>query len=37
MNVHGVAVLDVTHKASTAGFVVLFVVVFAIKLRTKNV
>ena len=36
MNVHSVAVLDVTHKASTVWFVVLFAVAFAIKLRLKT-
>ena len=37
MNVHGVAVLAVIHKASAALFVVLLAVLFAIKLRTKKV
>lgn len=37
MNVHGVAVLSVIHKASAALFVVLLAVVFVIKLRTKKV
>ena len=37
MNVHGVAVLAVIHKASAALFVVLLAVLFVIKLRTKKV
>ena len=36
MNVHGVAVLAVAHKASAALFVVLLAVLFVIKLRTKK-
>ena len=37
MNVHGVAVLAVIHKASAALFVVLLAVLFVINLRTKKV
>ena len=36
MNVHGIAALAVIHKASAALFVVLLVVLFVLKLRTKK-
>jgi hypothetical protein len=36
MNVHGIAALAVIHKACAALFVVLLVVLFVTKLRTKN-
>ena len=36
MNVHGVAVLAIVHKASAALFVVLLAVLFVLKLRVKK-
>lgn len=36
MNVHGVAVLAIVHKASAALFVVLLAVLFVLKLRAKK-
>lgn len=36
MNVHGIVALAVIHKASAALFVVLLVVLFVLKLRTKK-
>ena len=36
MNVHGIAALAVIHKASAALFVVLLVILFVLKLRTKK-
>ena len=37
MNVHGIAVLAIVHKACAALFVILFAVLFVLKLRAKKV